>query len=539
MALWRNALKVVTTQPSGDGQVGEGPSGGGMSRRSLLTGVVTLAALPVLGQVQHAAAALPAPVPAAKKPLLSLAGGRGHGAADVRGLDVGVSVSRSTQGRFGLMFPGLSPFTPDDDLLVTLATSMIDPRPPLEDVSFSADGFDNLYIPSGYTYLGQFIDHDMTRDPTPLPQQQTDPHGLINFDTPFFDLGSVYGQGPVQDPQLYDAARPGWMRLGRSPGGPLDLPRAADGTAFVGDPRNDENLIIAQMQIAFLQLHNQFMDAGNSFAEAQRLTRWHFQWVIVHDFLPHIIGQDLVDQMLKVGPGGTIKVDNQFYRPGNRLRPMMPIEYSVAAYRFGHSMIRAEYEMHEGFTLPVFGREGHDLRGSRPLPTEAWADWNYFFEMPNIEQPDDRNMTRMIDTKLSLPLSNLPSTIVAHIDGAILALAERNLLRGSRLGLPAGQDVAQAMGITPIPNERLGLTDTRWGGKAPLWFYILKEAELGGGCRLGPVGGRIIAEVMLGLLERDRNSYFNAATPWSPATTPFAMGDLLIMAGALPLGAFG
>lgn len=232
-------------------------------------------------------------------------------------------------------------------------------------------------------------------------------------------------------------------------------------------------------------------------------------------------------------------MDNRFYRPGNRLRPMMPLEYSVAAYRYGHSMIRAEYEMHEGNTMPLFGPQGSDLRGSRPLPAEAWADWNYFFELPNIEQPDDRNMTRMIDTKLSLPLANLPPSVVAHIDGAILALAERNLLRGKRLGLPAGQDVASAMGVAPIPNERLGLTDPRWGGKAPLWFYVLKEAELGGGCRLGPVGGRIVAEVILGLLARDLTSYFNAPVPWSPATTPFAMGDLLVMAGAVPLGAFG
>ena len=530
---------AATDLASGQPPVTAGLTSGRVSRRGLLTGAVGMAAVPMLGQMASAASVSPAQPPVPSGPKLTLAGGRGHGVGDARGADIAVTSARATQGRFGLMFPDLQPFLPDDDLLVGLSKQMVDPRPPLEDVSLSADGFDNPYIPAGYTYFGQFVDHDMTRDPTPLPQQQVDPHALQNFDTPFFDLGSVYGRGPVADPQLYDPARPGVLLLSRVQGGPQDLPRAADGTAFVGDPRNDENLIIAQLQIAFLQLHNQFLASGMSFTEAQQQTRWHYQWVIVHDYLPHIVGQDLVTQMLQPGPRGTIAVDNRFYRPGNRLRPMMPLEYSVAAYRYGHSMIRAEYEMHEGNTMPLFGPQGSDLRGSRPLPAEAWADWNYFFELPNIEQPDDRNMTRMIDTKLSLPLANLPPSVVAHIDGAILALAERNLLRGKRLGLPAGQDVATAMGVAPIPNERLGLTDARWGGKAPLWFYVLKEAELGGGCRLGPVGGRVVAEVILGLLARDLTSYFNAPTPWSPAATPFAMGDLLVMAGAVPLGAFG
>jgi hypothetical protein len=533
----RGASRVKTARTSDAALPPAAPAGGQVSRRGLLVSAAGLAAMPVLGQMPRGAAAAPARSAAkAVKKLkpLTLAGGRGHGASDARGSDIAVAAKRSTQGRFGLMFPGLPAFMPDDDLLVTLAGQMIDPRPPLVDVSLSADGFDNPYIPAGYTYLGQFIDHDMTRDPTPLPQQQVDPHALKNFDTPFFDLGSVYGRGPALDPQLYDPKRPGRLLLGRTPGGPLDLPRAADGTAFVGDPRNDENLIIAQLQIAFIRLHNGFISAGKSFSAAQQLTRWHFHWVIVHDFLPHVVGQDLVDSMLKPGPHGTIAVDNQFYRPHNRLKPMMPIEYSVAAYRFGHSMIRAEYEMHESHTLPVFGPDGgEDLRGSRPLPGNAAADWNYFFEIPNLEAPDDRNMTRMIDTKLSLPLANLPSTVVAHIDGAILALAQRNLLRGKWLGLPAGQDVATAMGVPPIPNERLGLTDARWGGKSPLWYYVLKEAELGGGCQLGAVGGRIVAEVILGMLARDRNSYFNANRPWTPKSTPFGMGDLLVMAGAI------
>jgi hypothetical protein len=213
---------------------------------------------------------------------------------------------------------------------------------------------------------------------------------------------------------------------------------------------------------------------------------------------------------------------------------MMPIEYSVGAYRFGHSMVRAEYEMNDEVPIPFFGSPGHDLRGSRPIPARARADWNYFFDLPGVSAPDDRNLTRLIDTKLALPLAELPPTVVQHVDGAILSLAHRNLLRGKRLGLPAGQDVAKAMGVAPISNDRLGLTDPGWNGRAPLWFYVLKEAELQyGGAHLGTVGGRIVAETILGILSADKSSYLNAGPTWRPSAGDFRMGDLLLLAGAV------
>ncbi|MFI7493785.1 heme peroxidase family protein [Kocuria sp. M4R2S49] len=503
----------------------------GLSRRGVLAGLAAgLVALPAVDAPAHAAPRKPASAGAV------LSGGGGHGAAHLRGVDVAVTAGRRTEGRFGVMFPKLSGFAPDDALLEHLAHRMIDRTPPLSDVSLSNDGFDNPDMPAGFAYLGQFIDHDMTLDLTALPEQQVDPKGLTNFDTPFFDLGSVYGRGPAADPQLYDPADPRRMRIGATPDGLADLPRHADGTAVIGDHRNDENLIVCQLHLAFLQLHNRFVDSGASFEEARRLTRWHFQWLIVHDFLPHVVGRPLVESMLGTDGRGAVTVDRRFYKPGNPGRPMMPIEYSVGAYRFGHSMVRAEYEMHDEVTMPFFGLPGHDLRGARPIPSTARADWNYFFEIPGMSAPDDRNMTRLIDTKLALPLAELPPTVVKHADGAILNLAQRNLLRGKRLGLPAGQDVARAMGVTPIPNDRLGLTERGWNGRAPLWFYVLKEAELTGGRTLGPVGGRIVAEVILGILSLDRSSFLNAATPWTPATTPFACGDLLRMAGVVREG---
>src|ERR687894_1853788 len=154
-----------------------------------------------------------------------------------------------------------------------------------------------------------------------------------------------------------------------------------------------------------------------------------------------------------------------------------------------------------------------------------------------MSTPDDRNMARLIDTQLSLPLSKLPPTVVAPTAGAITSLAERNLLRGKRLGLPAGQDVAVAMGLKPLTNQQLGLTDPGWKGKAPLWFYVLKEAELLGGHRRGPVGGTIVAEVILGLMACDPTSYFTADPGFDPGAG-YSMGHFLLWADAIDPRAF-
>lgn len=166
------------------------------------------------------------------------------------------------------------------------------------------------------------------------------------------------------------------------------------------------------------------------------------------------------------------------------------------------------------------------------VPTRFRADWTYFYDVPGRPVPRGRNFARLIDTKLALPLHSMPAEILPNTP-SMLNLAERNLLRGTRLGLPAGQDVARAMGVKPLANVQLGLSnDPGWGGKAPLWFYVLKEAEvLRSGQRLGPVGGRMVAEVVLGILALDKTSYFAAR----PAYTPSAarMGDLLLAAGVV------
>ena len=491
-----------------------------MGRRAFLRAAAVGAAAPVIASACPFSAASAAPA--------ARLGAWQHAIGAPRGSDIAVTVGREQEGRFGLLFKKLPAFEPPDELLGALARTMTDPRPPGQDPS-NHDRWDNPDITAGYTFLGQFIDHDITRDTTPLPAQKADPRGLTNFDTAMFDLGSVYGRGPDADPQLYDPARPGYLLVNEHDG-LYDLPRAADGTAYIGDPRNDENLVIAQLHVAFLRFHNALRDGGKGFAEAQRLTTWHYQWLIVQEFLPRICGQKLVNGLLALGA----KIP--WYKPKNRNRPMMPIEFSVAAYRFGHSMVRPEYEMNDADTGPVFAHPGDprdDLRGSRPVPANYKADWTYFFDVPGRPRPDGLNLARLMDGNLAMPLHDLPATVVSRDSTPLFTdLAERNLLRGKRLGLAAGQDVAKALGLHPLSNAELGLSDPGWKGKAPLWFYVLKEAELtkDGRC-LGPTGGALVAGTLLTLLFLDPTSYVHVRPRWTPSTTPFTVGHFLQRAG--------
>jgi Animal haem peroxidase/Fibronectin type III domain len=517
---------------SGTGGTGKGR---GVSRRGFLTAALTTAAVPAVGglggiaRAEETTAATGTTGAAAAVETPAEIGA--HAVGDPRGTQIAVQAGRTQRARYGLMFPELPAYAPTDGLLRWLAADMNDGKAPLSDVRDSDSAFDISDIPAGYIYFGQFVDHDMTLDQTPLTHRLQDPLAMRNYNSPRFDLSSVYGKGIKGSPELYDPDRYGYLRVWEHDG-LFDLPRDEVGAAYLGDPRNDENLIVAQLHVVFLRLHNKLMDDGHSYNQARKLCRWHFQWLIVNDYLPRIVGKQVVNSLIK--RDGTIKFLGTLYQPEDVERPYMPIEYSGAAYRFGHSMIRAEYEVQDLRTVPIFAPDGfQDLRGSRPIPADLWVDWNYFFDIPGMEPPDDRNMSRLIDTQISLPLYNLPSTVVARTEKAIIALAERNLLRGKRLGLPCGQDVAAAMGVTPLTNEQLGLKQPGWGGKAPLWYYVLKEAELlEKGRKLGPVGGRIVAEVILGILAADPDSYFNAK-PGFQWKEDKGIGDLILMADAI------
>jgi hypothetical protein len=446
---------------------------------------------------------------------------------------------RTAQGKFGLMFPERCAFRPPEALLKALAGTMKD-----------RGGGPDSSIPSGFTFLSQFVDHDLTHDKTPLEQQLEDPDGRDNFSSPRFDLDSVYGGGPDTSPDLYDPNDRDKLLLAGD-----DLPRKADGTAFIADSRNEENLIICQLQIAFVKFHNRLVDhvraggtpAGDVFGKARQLARWHYQWIVLHDLLPRLVGRDLIDSILTIPPSGPATVKLDFYEPTDPDRPMMPVEFAAAAYRFGHSMLRIAYQVNRSSAtlFRVAGPDEHDLNGFRPIPRDLEVVWRNFFEIPGVTEPP-ANHARRIDTRLSLPLFALPDSVVRPPDTdvppppMVRSLAERNLIRGAHAGLPSGQGVAHAMAIRPLTNAELEMPDEPgWNGQAPLWYYILKEAELQhGGERLGVVGARIVAEVFLGLLHFDKESYLNRQPsfrprpPIAPAEGQFRMGDLLLFAGA-------
>jgi hypothetical protein len=505
------------------------------SRRTFLAGAATLSASALVGRFPEVAHAVP--------------GGHGLHGAELRGVLL-TSKDRLAEGRFGLMFKRLPAFAPRDDLLTGLARSMVEDQTVPDDQHLNTSP--RLF--AGFTFIGQFIDHDITFDNTPLELQLADPDARVNFRTPRYDLDSVYGRGPVQEPGVYDPVDRDKLLLRPNVNGVEDMPRGDDGRAIIPDPRNDENLIILQLHKAFAQFHNALVGYARSlgirrewvFETARRLARWHYQWAVIHDFLPRFVGDQLV------GPTGTVfrevagkppVITLNYYRPTNKDgRPFMPVEFAVAAYRFAHSIIRPFYVINQSTLdrggIPVFGPDGgFNLNGGRPIPSDLVIEWKNIL-------PADPNFTarkpRKIDTKLSMPLTSLPGSVVPPPDPTV-HLAVRNTLRGKHVGLPSGQQVARAMRANVLSNAMLGLSnDPGWGGEAPLWFYILKEAELPpyNAERLGPVGGRIMAEVLVGLLQRDPNSYLYLDPAWkpgppiAPATGQFTFVDLLKYAGA-------
>lgn len=468
------------------------------------------------------------------------------------------------EGRFGRMFRTLPAAQFQEDDLRKLADEMVADPEGDETPETETDPEENQGIDAGYTYLGQFIDHDLTFDPASSLQKQNDPDALVDFRTPRFDLDCVYGRGPDDQPYLYEdnGVR---LLLGRKVTGNAQDPQTRDvprntnpggrARALIGDPRNDENVIVSQLQATMLRFHNRVArvlptlpgnqsllnDPKRLFEEAQRQVRFHYQWLVVNDFLPTIAGQAVVDKILPhLKKGTNIVVD----KPDLSLfrwekEPFIPIEFSAAAYRFGHSMVRPEYRLNT--TLPgrfaIFGpNELTSLTGFREFPSNWAIDWSLYFKIRPSAPPNGKGRVQKsykIDTSLVNPLGNLPPVIGANVP----SLAERNLIRGWRMGLPSGQDVARFIGEPVIPDDKLRVgkatvedseenplltkVSPRFAGNAPLWYYVLAEAQqaFDGNdatpIRLGAVGGRIVASVFIGLLVGDRFSFLHQPG-WRP-----------------------
>jgi hypothetical protein len=454
----------------------------------------------------------------------------------------------------------------------------------VDDPSDTPDDQENPYVPAGYTYLGQLVDHDLTFDTRSTLDNL--PAGLSSFPdderTPRFDLDCIYGEGPGSSAFMYDADG----RLATNPNKPFDLPRAptlfspADPTshrAIIGDPRNDENSIVCQLQLAFINFHNKLIDTFKShglsgaalFHRAQKEVRFSYQQILVTDFLKRIVQKKVYDDFTTdyLANGNTAF---KLYKPGPA-RAALPLEFTGAAYRFGHSGVRNAYRLNDGFQKRIF--DGSDdaadsLVGFGDLPDSHKIDWTLFFTKTlapgdkannSGKKPDGTDVESdkrrlqfayKLDTSLVDPLAHLPSRISGTGDTNALfaSLAARNLKRGYNFNLPSGQDFERVLGVANGPPlligeslsgfKDLGISSDDAAAlekSTPLWLYILAESQAcladasgkfprkegkidkdsNAGTQLGPVGGRIILEVFFGLLDSDSRSYF-----WEPSWTP-------------------
>ena len=502
------------------------------------------------------------------------------------------------------------------------------------------EGKINHSIPSGYTYLGQFIAHDLTFDPSTEENLGTHQQSSQNLRTPILDLDSIYGGGPLSSPNIYNQQ----INHGRTHflldtneiniEGKLyysfDLPRKLHGSdlwnPIIPDHRNDENFIVSQLHLAIQIFHNkvieyldqerlqqktknavkeavskkgksfinsydlvnnfnelldiafpepenylefwqepkkyilksrrdkkkidsivklepalkrhQFSYYKDLFKEARNEVKWHFQWVVLFDYLPKIVGTKLFYEVLGIKEK-THKLQRK-HKSNRKLffwkdKPYIPVEFSVAAFRFGHSMIARRYKFTDkpkNISKNLFKAKKRNNR-----PKDIYLDWSFFF-YTNLCGGENKStrINAAIETKMAneLPIKQKLRNIVL-----------RNLLRGIQNKLPSGQKVAELLGATKLDHENFKdvqiykvlkdnfpeiinsdnekLSFEEFCNNSPLWFYILMEADVLGNLspdsksnHLGPVGGQIVAEVIIGILEGDPNSFFNENSNWKP-----------------------
>lgn len=397
-------------------------------------------------------------------------------------------------------------------------------------------------VPAGMVFLGQFIDHDITLDTESSLSAVNDPADITNFRTPTLDLDCIFGEGPEDEPFLYENNSLKLLtgeannNIGQGPAlEKHDLARNGQGVAIIGDPRNDENRILSQLQLLFIRFYNKVYDHISTadadpkelYEEARRLTTWHYHWIVLNEFLPSMVGEDLMIDIMANG--------RKWYRPHNG--PYIPVEFSVAAYRFGHSMIPQKVKLQSsGATHDLFSSAvGRGF--SRISNLNQVVEWKMFFDVDG-----SHSFAEKLDTKMAKDLLALP-----FITSGENSLATRNLLRGQSFLLPSGETVASCMGIDPAIMTRIadGIDDNINGtgidfpNGTPLWYYILAEAEIIGkdgdpGEGLGPIGGRIVGETILGLIELDHESFMNQNRNWVPNLGPasdFTMKDLIDFVG--------
>jgi hypothetical protein len=425
---------------------------------------------------------------------------------------------------------------------------------------------------SGYVYFGQFVDHDLTCEKTLVADAHPNVAAMHNYRTPRFDLDSLYGKDPAAVPFLYDDD--GCFRLGTTvaavdafPGASEnDLYREESGNPCIVDPRNDENLIVAQLHVLFAKLHNRVIrllerrpefapehGQRDLFSQAKRLVTSLYQWIIVEEFLPSFVRRSVLDEVWR----GNLRLFERKLTPADA--PFaLPVEFTTAAFRFGHSAVREGYGLNDYasvdtpmliFLTKKGGGIGAAPRSSPNLPAKFVVDWDFYFS--DFEPRMNRGQN--LDTFITETLYELPPQTVAlfRSDAAPargvagrphLSLPELTLLRGSRTGLPSGEEFAWHFGypvisardIPALEEDRVFFSDPTFRDRTPLWYYLLREAalapEYGAAVndrtrvqKLGPIGSQIVAEVFFQALAADADSILNAGTAWRPPE--FVFGD--------------
>lgn len=525
------------------------------------------------------------------------------------------TAAQPTSGAFGYIFPDAPAFPKSDTMVAALdalGNSMFDPAIPSPDVDLAPI----------LTYFGQFIDHDITAntdrrvegvseidaDPLVPTDRATVTDKLDNLRDGSLGLDSLYGDSVGQDAfsqklsgLMRHPLHTAKMRLGvplttgddpiRPPADDatdllrlgflldradlteaelqdLDEDRKAafigpDGQpirqrAIIGDFRNDENLLVGQLQVAFLRLHNKLVDEVGDFDEARRLTRYHYQWLVANEYLPSLCDRSVVDELIATA-SPLYAAFFQTHEPSVAPKMPMPLEFSVAAFRFGHTMVRGRYDHNHVFGRPVDGLTNREPfasldqlflftgdgrmsivppNGGSPisvsdtqLPDNWVIDWSRFV---NAETPvrSIKGVDSRLDTPLDVMINQGEPSRPPELNALFQNLARRNLRRGYRLNLPSAQDMIAGINASghfrPIqtlaPDVVMAnrtIEGADFGTTTPLWFYVLREAETVGAGHLGPLGTHIVAGTLLGLIMKDPSSYWNdnsAGHRWLPST---------------------
>lgn len=438
--------------------------------------------------------------------------------------------SRGVEKSSFKIFPKLKPLEITDQLIDQLAREMHQKPAPSS----------NPLIPAAYTYFGQFVSHDITI----IPKKFSGKSWKYRNQSPCMDLDSVYGK-LKNSLGTFIVKNKALFKIAHNNQGEADLPRDPQGSALIADPRNDMSIMISQLHLCFLKFHNAIVRklqaqkfAGDIFEEAQRISRWHYQWIIVHDYLKRLVGDEILYH--KIEPAGKTPKQLRLAYLKDLSISQLPLEFTGAIYRMGHSMIRASYYLNEipnsrnprtgraeAKPIQIFDFEGRgiDLRGGQVLAPYFSLQWNRFLEFPGEASPQ---YAQRIDTCVTSPMAKIPGDKEKAI-----SMAKQNLKRGKDFELASGQQIAKKMGLKFLK----GLASNQ---ETPLWYYVLQEAEyLHQGTQLGPLAGHIVAEVFLAKLFQDPTSFFMTNPAWNPqkeAFIPFTgegfeLKDLVAFAG--------